>query len=701
MLELDEYDWLENVDGAAALSWVAEQNAKALSALKGDPRYERLFKSVHAKLTADDRLVSGRHFDGYIYNFWQDRRHRRGVWRRIQLDGYLGAQDSWENLLDLDELNGREAANWVFRSANFLGPGETRVILSLSDGGRDAVVLREFDLLERAFVRNGFETSPAKQSAAWLDRDRLILGTSADPLGASKAGYAIAIRLLERGASLAEAPIVYHGNPDDMAVQVSGTLCGGERLIFVTCRENIFESKIFRFETDGGFTRLPVPTSAKLAGVCRRQALLRVKEPWQIDGQRLDTGSIVSLDLDELSGGAGAVVRPVFMPDARSSVTNVAPRRDDVLILVSEDVKSRLFRATLDEGRWATEPLALPDFGAATIESADAQSGVSLLSFSSFLQPETLYLLDPAGAMRPIRTSTPQFDAAPYSVTQRLVASVDGTEIPYFLITPATRPAGEMLPMLLFAYGGFERSIRPHYLPPVIQEWLAAGGGYAVANIRGGGEFGPRWHRAALRDKRVLAFADFVAVAENLIDTGVTSPSLLGIKGGSNGGLLMGAMLSGRPELFGAIICRVPLLDMLRFHRMQAGASWIAEYGDPDDPCDREYLQRISPYHNVSAGRDYPTIYFSTATGDDRVHPGHARKMHARLQQLGHHSIFFESLHGGHQTSTGPEQMATNAAMELVFLHQQLIDRQRVVPEIRSCCRVDPVADVVEKDTIG
>lgn len=680
MHEHDEYAWLEEIKGSAALAWVAEQNIVAHETFEGDARYQGFFGSILSKLTAHDRLVSGRHFDGFIYNFWQDRQHRRGLWRRIGLDRYLNDRDCWETLLDIDELNELEGANWVFRGASFLAPGTTKALLSLSDGGRDAVVMREFDLLERAFVPDGFQTGPAKQSAAWLDRDRLIVASSADPSGASKAGYGIAVRMLQRGAGLAEAPVIYRGDPDDMAVQVSGTIAAGERIVFITQRKNFFESAIFRLEEDGRLLQLPVPGSAKLAGVCGQLALLRVKEQWDQGGVRLEPGSLVSLDLDALRHSLTPIVRPVFTPGARSSVTHVAPRRDDVILVVSEDVKSRLLRAKLQGDRWTTEPLELPDFGAATIESADGHSNVALLSFASFLEPETLYLLDEDCVMRPIRMAPRQFDSTPYAVTQRFAPSADGTAIPYFLITPAASTPGAGLPTLLFGYGGFERSIRPHYLAPMIQEWLAAGGAYAIANIRGGGEYGPRWHRAALRENRVLAFDDFIAVAEDLIATGITSPPLLGIKGGSNGGLLMGAMLTRRPELFGAIICRVPLLDMLRFHKMQAGASWTAEYGDPDDETDRGHLERISPYHNLAPGRGYPKIFFTTATGDDRVHPGHARKMHARMQQLGYDSVFFENIQGGHQTAIGPEQMAMNAAMELVFLHQQLVDRAHAYP---------------------
>ncbi|HEX2762580.1 MAG TPA: prolyl oligopeptidase family serine peptidase [Allosphingosinicella sp.] len=675
MREQDGYAWLEEVDGSAALAWVAEQNAVARETFEGDARYQGFFDSILSKLTAPDRLVSGRHFDGFIYNFWQDRQHRRGIWRRIELDQYLNDRHCWETLLDIDELNKFEGANWVFRAASFLAPGETKLLLSLSDGGRDAVVMREFDLLERAFVTDGFQTGRAKQSATWLDRDRLIVASSADPLGASKAGYGIAVRMLKRGTAFADAPVIYCGDPDDMAVQVSGTICGGERMVFITQRKNFFESAIFRLEEDGSLLQLPVPGSTKLAGVCRQLAFLRVKEQWDLGGEPLAPGSIVSLDLEALRHSSTPSVRPIFTPGARSSVTNVAPRRDDVILVVSEDVKSRVFRARLQGDSWVTERLELPDLGAATIESADGDSNVALLSFASFLEPETLYLLDDDGMMRPIRMAPRQFDSTPYAVTQRFASSADGTAIPYFLITPAASPPDARLPTLLFGYGGFERSIRPHYLAPMIQEWLAAGGAYAIANIRGGGEYGPRWHRAALREKRVLAFDDFIAVAEDLIATGITSPSLLGIKGGSNGGLLMGAMLIRRPELFGAIICRVPLLDMLRFHKMQAGASWTAEYGDPDDDRDRGHLERISPYHNLAPGRHYPKVFFTTATGDDRVHPGHARKMQARMQQLGYDSIFFENIQGGHQTATGPEHMAMNGAMELVFLHQQLVDR--------------------------
>ncbi|HEU0100115.1 MAG TPA: prolyl oligopeptidase family serine peptidase [Allosphingosinicella sp.] len=675
MRDYDGHAWLEEVDGSAALEWVNEQNAVARDRFESDARYRKFFDSILSKLTAHDRFVSGRHFDGFIYNLWQDRKHRRGIWRRIELEQYLNDGQCWETLLDIDALNALEGAHWVFRGASFLGPGQSKALLSLSDGGKDAVVMREFDLLERAFVRCGFETARAKQSAAWFDGDRLIVASSADPLGASKAGYGITVRMLERGMALADATVIFRGDPDDMAVQVSGTLCAGERSVFVTRRKNFFESTVFRLEEDGTLLGLPVPGSAKLAGVCRQQALLRIKEPWDAGGQRLEPGSLVALDLDALRHSSTPRVSPIFTPGARSSVTGVGARRDDVILVVGQDVKSRLLRAKPLGDGWTTEPLDLPDFGAATIESVDGHSDVALLSFASFLEPETLYLLDGDRAMRPIRKAPRQFDPAPYAVAQRFARSADGTAIPYFLIAPEARPTGAGLPTLLFAYGGFERSIRPHYLAPMIQEWLAAGGGYAIANIRGGGEYGPQWHRAALREKRVVAFADFIAVAEDLIRTGITSPPLLGIKGGSNGGLLMGAMLTRRPELFGAIICRVPLLDMLRFHKMQAGASWIAEYGDPDNERDREHLEDLSPYHNLAPGRDYPTIFFTTATGDDRVHPGHARKMHARMRQLGYESLFFENLQGGHQTATGLEEMARNGAMELVFLHQQLIDR--------------------------
>ncbi len=675
MMRNDEYLWLEDILSDDALAWVGQQNAKTSEVLETDCAFEGFRDRIFAKLTADDRVPYGSYANGFIYNFWQDASNPRGIWRRATLEDYIGDDTEWQTLLSIDALNESEGGNWVFKGANRLASDKSRALLSLSDGGKDAAVIREFDIEAKAFVSDGFELSEAKLSVAWLDENRLLVGSSKDPLGASDAGYAIVIRILERGMSLADATVVYQGQASDMAVFVGASLCDGERFVFITRRIGFFESQNYWLRDDGRLIELPVPLSVELAGVCGWQALLQVKEPWNRGSQRFEPGSVVSLDLDALRHSGDHRFSLVYTPDAHSSVMGVAAGRGCAFIVLIEDVKGRVLRATFSGGCWKTEQLPFPDNGTVGVQNVNGHSDVAMFSFTSFLEPGTLYLLDDDARPKPIKSAPERFDASGYTVSQHFADSSDDTRIPYFLIEPAGTRRDGTTPVLLFGYGGFERSFTPQYLPAMVQEWLATGGAYVVANIRGGGEYGPKWHRAVLREKRVLAFDDFIAVAEDLITSGVTSSTCLAIKGGSNGGLLMGAMLTRRPDLFSAIICRVPLLDMLRYHKLLAGASWMAEYGNPDDENDRAYLEKLSPYHNLRKAADYPRMFFATSTRDDRVHPGHARKMYARMQAMGYDNLYFENIEGGHGAAASPDQMARVAAMELVYLHRQLADQ--------------------------
>ena len=669
----DPFLWLEEVEGKPALNWVTAQNARTLALLEADPRYPGLQRDALAVVTAPDRIPYARFLGDGLVNFWQDDAHPRGLWRATALASFATDAPAWRTLLDIDALAAAEGRNWVYQGASVLPPHDRRCLVSLSDGGKDAAEVREFDIAEARFVADGFMLPEGKQSAVWLDDDTLIVGRDWGPGTMTASGYPYILKRLRRGAPLDAAEEMFRGAPEDVSVG-AGVLRdpdGTVRGILVNRQVNFFESERYLL-TPSGPLRLPLPPRSSFRAFVAGQLVFSLEEAWPVHG--LPSGALLSLDLAACLADPHAV-RPflIHAPAPREAIEDVAAGRDRLFATIYRDVQGHAVSYGFAKGAWVASEVELPGNAAVHIIATDDRSDRAFVDVAGFLSPNALWLVD-AGAARPVKSLPARFDASVGVVEQFEAASRDGTAVPYFVIRPAALPFDGEAPTLLYGYGGFQVSLTPSYLAVGGKLWLERGGVYVVANIRGGGEFGPEWHNAALKRERQRAFDDFIAVAQDLVRRNITSPRRLGIMGGSNGGLLMGAMLTQRPELFRAVVIQVPLLDMLRYHRLLAGASWMAEYGDPDKPEEAEFLRAISPYHNLRPGVDYPEPFFVTSTKDDRVHPGHARKMAAKMAAMGLKFLYYENVEGGHSAAATLQERARRHALEFTYLTRKLMD---------------------------
>ncbi len=701
----DPHLWLEDVDGARALDQVRAWNARTLDELEGDPRYAGLLADALAIVNAQDKIAHGAYRGGHVYNFWQDETNRRGLVRRTSLDSYLGDAPAWETLLDVDALAEAEGRNWVYKGSTCLGPDYQRCLLTLSDGGKDAAVRREWDHEAKAFVPGGFHLPEAKAGAAWLNRDTLLVATDWGDETVTQSGYPFVIKALTRGQSLDEARELFRGEHTDVGVwpvtlevdetgadvKEAGEKRAGGRIALAARSLTFYDSHYFWLTDDRAPVRLPVPEKSSPAAYFRGHMLVSLQEDWtpDPDAPTHPSGALVSFDFDawRATGKLGPVVS-VYTPDERASVEGVSVTRSRVIVTVYENVVGKAYECWLEHGEWLRAPIALPDNGAVSVVSAYRDSDIALINQSSFIAPDTLFKVEvgrrSAGSdsgsavinaqVTPAKSAPARFDASDLVVEQFEATSADGERIPYFVMRKKDAAMDGSNPTLLYGYGGFQVSLTPFYSGVQGKLWLERGGVFVLANIRGGGEFGPDWHQAGLKTKRQTVFNDFIAVGEALIASGLTSPRRLAVMGGSNGGLLVGAMTVQRPDLWNAVVCQVPLLDMLRYHTLLAGASWVGEYGDPDVAEEHAFLEAISPYHNVEPDTAYPEVFFVTSTKDDRVHPGHARKMAKRFEELGHGFYYYENIDGGHSASANLEEAARRAALEFTYLTRKLMD---------------------------
>jgi prolyl oligopeptidase len=664
--DADPYLWLEDVTGTAALDWVREQNAATMAAITSGPGFAGLRDAIRVVLDSRDRIPYVTRRGAYLYNFWQDAAHPRGLWQRTTLAEYRRAEPEWDVLLDLDELAASENENWVWQGSVMLRPGDYRLaLLRLSRGGADACVIREFDLGSRAFVRDGFTVPEAKTSVGWISADEIYIGTDFGPGSLTSSGYPRIVKQWRRGTGLSEAAVVYECAPEDLSVGAYHDPTEGFERDFVSHNLDFYHTARF-LRTDGGLVRLPVPDDAAV-DVHREWLLVQTKSPWTAGGTTYPAGALLAARFADFMAGA-ANLTTLFEPDQHTSLSYFTWTRHHLMLRTLRDVRSELTVLTPDSdtGQWHRCALeGVPDFSQTDIAGADPHdSDEYQLTSSGFTEPATLrhgYIGN--GPAEQLKQAPAFFDATHLAVEQCFATSADGTAIPYFVVGPGPgqqRPGPG--PTLLTGYGGFEVSLTPAYSGIVGRSWLARGGTYVVANLRGGGEYGPDWHLSAIREHRHRVYEDFAAVATDLI----------GIEGGSNGGLLMGVMLTRYPELFGAIVGQVPLLDMRRYHELLAGASWMAEYGDPREAADWAFLRPFSPYQNVAADRPYPPVLFMTSTRDDRVHPGHGRKMVARLIEQGHDVRYYENIEGGHGAAADNEQRALKWALVFEFLWQRL-----------------------------
>jgi prolyl oligopeptidase len=667
--ETDPYQWLEDVTGQAALDWVRDRNSDALGELSHGARFEELRTQIRQVLDSDDRIPYPRRRGAYLYNFWQDEAHPRGLWRRTTLAEYRRDQPGWEVLLDVDALARQEGENWVWQGAIVLRPGGYRLALvQLSRGGADASVVREFDVAGLRFVEGGFSLAEAKSNVGWIDADRIYVGTDFGSGSLTSSGYPRVVKEWRRGTPLSEAAVVYEGKPDDVSVVAFHDPTEGFERDFVVRHTDFFSSEWY-LRTGGGLVQLAVPEDA-IVDVQREWLLVRTRSEWATGGATYPAGALLATRFDAFLAGERELA-VLFEPDAHTSLSYDAWTRHHLIIRTLHDVRSQLAVLTPDGGQWQRTALAgVPEFAQTDIVGTDPDDSDELwVASSSFTQPDTLRYGHIGDGLEPLKQAPGFFDATGLSARQFFATSADGTAVPYFVVGPEDPASG---PTLLTGYGGFEVSLTPSYSGIIGRGWLARGGTYVVANLRGGGEYGPGWHLSATKEHRHRVYEDFAAVAEDLVARGITIRDRLGIEGASNGGLLMGVMLTRYPQLFGAIVSQVPLLDMRRYHELLAGASWMAEYGDPREPAEWDYLRPFSPYHNASAAQQYPPVLFITSTRDDRVHPGHARKMVALLRAQGHDVSYYENIEGGHGAAADNEQRALKWALVFEFLWQKL-----------------------------
>jgi len=672
----DPYLWLEEVQGERALRWVQGQNEASLAALQSGPQSAAWVQSFAEVLASPKRLTHAQQMGGYLYNFWRDAEHPRGLWRRTSLASYRSDTPRWETVLDVDQLSREEGAPWVWGGATCLVPQTQRCLLTLSRGGGDAHVLREFDLGTRRFVAGaagGFSLPEAKGNAAWVDRDTLSVATDFGPGSMTESGYPRQVKLWKRGQPLVQARLVFEAAPQDVSVWTWAEQIGKERVHVIERRTSFFAGEQHVLQKDVRLLALSKPADASMSPFAD-QWLIELRSDWTLGGKTHAAGSLLAISRADWAAGKRQF-HTLFSPTPRSSLQSHVATRSAVLGVRMDEARQQLVQWRYQKGLWQETLLPAGDLGSLSVSALAGQdSDRYLLTRSDFLTPARLELGEVGRAERQLLQAMPEFfDASRHDVQQLQARSKDGTAVPYFIVKPRGDLPKDGAPTLLYGYGGFEISMKPSYSGILGRGWLSQGGVYVLANLRGGGEFGPRWHQSAQREHRQRSFDDFIAVAEDLIQRGITRPARLGIMGGSLGGLLTSVAMVQRPELFGAVVSQVPLTDMRRYHRMLAGASWIEEYGNPDSPEQWDYISRYSPYQNARAGQPYPKVLYTSSTLDDRVHPGHARKMVARLQELGQPALYWENREGGHAGASTPAQQAQLWALSYGFLREQLM----------------------------
>jgi prolyl oligopeptidase len=670
----DPHDWLEAIDSPEALAWVEEHNRVTLGMLEARPDYRERYERNLAILSHPDRVAWPHLHGDSVVNFWQDDEHERGILRMLPFDEWLAGSREWRTVLDTDALAADEGVNWVFGGSTMLEPPHRRALIRLSRGGADAVEIRELDTSTGQFVDGGFVIPEAKSSAAWIDADTLLVASSFGDGTMTRSGYPRSVRRWRRGTSLADATVIFETVESDLGAFVGTSRSAAETRMLIYRSITMFEHEYFLVDGDET-VKLDLPLDSEL-DVEGDRLLVQLRSEWN-DGRTLfEKGSVIELSITEYLAGERAF-RLLIRPAERSAVASIGATSDALVVTLLRNVSAELYFYRLVDGTWQAERIAAPDHGSIVGVEASPDWGGILFAYSGFLQPTTMYAVDPGSAEpREIQAQPAHFDATGLVVEQLEAISSDGTRIPYFIVRREGLTLDGTTPTILYGYGGFDVPMTPGYSGLTGSGWLERGGAYVMANIRGGGEFGTTWHTAALRENRQRAFDDFIAVAEDLIARGITSPEHLGVMGGSNGGLLVGAVVTQRPELFGAAAASVPVLDMRRYHVLLAGASWVGEYGDPDNPADWEFLRAYSPYHNVSRDRRYPRILLTTSTRDDRVHPAHARKMAALMEEMGHEVYFYENTEGGHAGAAGHRQMARQMAIVHTYFAKELGERR-------------------------
>jgi prolyl oligopeptidase len=675
----DPFQWLEDVQGEKALAWVKEQNAVSTKLFESRPEYKPIYDRSLEILDSMEKIPEPQLLGETVYNFWKDDVHERGIWRRTTLASYRTASPQWETVLDVDALAKAENKSWIFHGADCLPPANERCLISLSVGGSDAHVVREFDTKTKQFVPGGFTLPEAKSRTSWRDADTLWVGTDFGPDSLTSSGYPRFVKIWKRGTPLSEAKTIFEGKAEDVASSGTSVIQADGRYDLVTRTPAFFRQETFLLTGDK-LSKIDIPEDAEPRAFFRGRMLFSLRSDWTPpgDGKTYREGSLLASPVEDLAGGKGRI-EVLFEPSARVSLADVQTTRDQVVLQTLDNVKSRLTSLALENGAWKRTEIPTPGIGAAELSGA---SGLSqylndwsrtwFFTYQDFTTPESLWLSEEGARADKVKSMPAFFDATGMTTDQYEATSKDGTKIPYFVVRPKGVKDDGTAPTLLNGYGGFEIPEVPTYNGIRGAAWLARGGVFVLANIRGGGEFGPAWHKGAVKQNHIHNFEDFSAVARDLIARKITSPRHLGIMGGSQGGLLVGGTYLMYPDLFHAVVVQVPLSDMKRFSHLLAGASWMAEYGDPDKPEDWAYIQTWSPYHLIQPGASYPTPFYWTNTRDDRVHPGHARKAVAKLESQGHPVYYFENTEGGHGAGAVNKQTAMVTAMQYAYLWMML-----------------------------
>jgi prolyl oligopeptidase len=669
----DPYLWLENVEADKSLAWAREQNAKSKAELEAVPGFHELEDRLRKIMDAKDKPPVADKQGKWLYNFWQDDVNPRGLWRRTTLASYAKDQPAWEVVLDVDALNKAESASWVWKGADCLYPKYERCLVSLSRGGADATVIREFDVIKKQFVDGGFTLPEAKSEITWKDLDTAYVATDFGPGSMTSSGYPRIVKEWKRGTPLAQAKTIYEGQPTDVDISAYRTWDHGHA-------HDIVQRSVGAFSSDESLwdgtklTKIEKPDDASV-GFWDDQIIVTLRSDWTIGSTMWPAGSLlVANEKDYLTGGRAFTA--LFTPSPTTSFDSITATKTKIYVHILDDVKDGVVAwsrtGTGNARKWVQAKLPVKPGVSVTLSAFDYDVNDDYWSYEyGFLTPTTIGLVE-SGKKRELKHAPARFDASGLEVTQHFVTSKDGTRVPYFMVAKKDLALDGSHPTMIEGYGGFEISLTPYYDSLAGASWLERGGIYIVPNLRGGGEYGPKWHQAAQKHLRQHAYDDFAAIAEDLINRKVTRPDKLGILGGSNGGLLVGVMMTERPELFGAVVCEAPLLDMKRYHKLLAGASWMEEYGDPDNADDWAALSKYSPYQNVRAATKYPRVLFTTSTRDDRVHPGHARKMAARMEEQGHDVLFYENIEGGHAGAADSAQRAFMTSLAYAFLWKQL-----------------------------
>jgi len=666
----DPFQWLEEVQGEKALDWARQHNAKTTAVLEARPEYKPIYARTLEILDSKEKIPTPELLGETVYNFWRDDAHERGIWRRTSLASYRTAAPSWETVLDVDALAKADGKAWVFHGANCLPPAHARCMVRLSPGGSDASVEREFDTGTKQFVSGGFSLPEAKSRVAWRDQDTLWVGTDFGSGSLTTSGYPRIVKLWKRGTPLLSARTVFEGKSEDVAASGNSEIVSDGRYDLLTRTPAFYRHESFLLLGDR-LVKLDLPEDSQPRAFFRDRLLFSLRSDWTVGDKTYRAGSLLAGLVDDILRGSRRF-DVLFEPGERVSLASVERTRDRVLLQTLDNVRSRITALSLDNGAWKRSEVPTPGLGAASLTAMSDLTESFFFTYQDFATPASLWLAEGGAAPARVKTMPAFFDATGLKTEQFEATSRDGTKIPYFVVTPKGYKADTTAPTLLYGYGGFELSEVPRYSGVLGSAWLARGGVYVVANIRGGGEFGPAWHKAAVKEQHIHNFEDFSAVARDLAARKITSARHLGIMGGSQGGLLVGGTFTLYPELFHAVVAQVPLADMRRFNHLLAGASWMAEYGDPDKPEDWAFIRTWSPYELLKADAKYPTPFFWTNTRDDRVHPAHARKMVAKMEAQGHPVYYFENTEGGHGSGAVNKQTATVTALQYAYLWMML-----------------------------